>query len=198
VCGGTQSLHTNGFDEALALPTERAARIALRTQQILAHESGATDTVDPFAGSYFVESLTDEIQERAEDLMQKVEELGGSVNAIQFIRAEVEESAWGYDQRYKQKQDVVVGVNEFVTDTIDDVEILRVDPKSETEQVDRLTAFKENRDRDAVQKHLDELRETARGTGNLLVPMRAALKARASLGEVCGVLREEFGEYQEA
>jgi methylmalonyl-CoA mutase N-terminal domain/subunit len=198
VCGGTQSLHTNGFDEALALPTERAARIALRTQQILAHESGATDTVDPFAGSYFVENLTDEIQERAEELMSKVEELGGSVNAIQFIRAEVEESAWGYDQRYKQKQDVVVGVNEFVTDTVDDVEILRVDPKSETEQVERLKAFKEDRDHDAVQGHLDELRETARGSGNLLVPMRAALKARASLGEVCGVLREEFGEYQEA
>ena len=198
VCGGTQSLHTNGFDEALALPTERAARVALRTQQILAHESGATDTVDPFAGSYFVENLTDEIQERAEDLMRKVEELGGSVSAIQFIRAEVEESAWGYDQRYKQKQDVVVGVNEFVTDSIDDVEILRVDPKSETEQVERLKAFKEDRDQDAVRKHLEELREAARGSGNLLVPMRAALKARASIGEVCGVLREEFGEYQEA
>jgi methylmalonyl-CoA mutase N-terminal domain/subunit len=198
VCGGTQSLHTNGFDEALALPTERAARIALRTQQILAHESGATDTVDPFAGSFFVESLTDEIQERAEELMSKVEELGGSVNAIQFIRAEVEESAWGYDQRYKQKQDVVVGVNDYVTDTIDDVEILRVDPKSETEQVERLRAFKEDRDQDAVRRHLEELRETARGSGNLLVPMRAALKAHASLGEVSGVLREEFGEYQEA
>jgi methylmalonyl-CoA mutase N-terminal domain/subunit len=198
VCGGTQSLHTNGFDEALALPTERAARIALRTQQILAHESGATDTVDPFAGSYFVESLTDEIEERAQDLMAKVEELGGSVNAIPFIRAEVEESAWGYDQRYKSKQDVVVGVNEYVTDQIDDVEILRVDPQSEVEQVERLEAFKEDRDQDAVAKRLEELRETARGDGNLLLPMRAALKERASIGEVCGVLREEFGEYQEA
>ena len=102
VCGGTQSLHTNGFDEALALPTERAARIALRTQQIIAHESGATDSVDPFAGSYLVEALTDEIEDRAQCLIDKVEELGGSVEAIQFIRAEVEESAWGYDQRYKQ------------------------------------------------------------------------------------------------
>jgi methylmalonyl-CoA mutase N-terminal domain/subunit len=198
VCGGTQSLHTNGFDEALALPTERSARIALRTQQILAHESGATDTVDPFAGSYFVENLTDEIQERAEELMTKVEELGGSVEAIPFIRAEVEESAWGYEERYKQKQDIVVGVNEYVTDTVDDVEILRVDPKSETEQVERLVAFKEDRDQDAVAKRLEELRETARGTGNLLVPMRAALKEHASIGEVCGVLREEYGEYQEA
>jgi methylmalonyl-CoA mutase N-terminal domain/subunit len=197
VCGGTQSLHTNGFDEALALPTERAARIALRTQQILAHESGATDTVDPFAGSYFVESLTDEIQERAEDLMRRVEELGGSVNAIAFVRAEVEESAWGYDQRYKNGQDVVVGVNKYVTDDVDDVEILRVDPKTEAEQVERLKAFKANRDQDAVQKRLEDVRATARGDGNLLVPIRAALKERASIGEVCGVMREEFGEYHE-
>ena len=142
VCGGTQSLHTNGFDEALALPTERAARIALRTQQILANESGAADTVDPFAGSYFVESLTDEIEERAQELIDKVEELGGSVQSIPFIRAEVEESAWGYEERYRIKQDIVVGVNEYVTDQIDDVEILRVDPKSEEEQVDRLKEFK--------------------------------------------------------
>ena len=116
VCGGTQSLHTNGFDEALALPTERAARIALRTQQILAHESGAADTVDPFAGSYFVEALTDEIEDGAQALIDKVEELGGSVECIPFIRAEVEESAWGYEERYRQKQDIVVGVNEYVTD----------------------------------------------------------------------------------
>src|SRR3954464_10511584 len=131
VCGGTQSLHTNGFDEALALPTERAARIALRTQQIIAHESGATDTVDPFAGSYFIESLTDEIEEAAQALIDKVEAQGGSVESIPFIRAEVEESAWGYEERYKQKQDIVVGVNEYVTDQIDDVEILKIDPKTE-------------------------------------------------------------------
>jgi methylmalonyl-CoA mutase, N-terminal domain len=198
VCGGTQSLHTNGFDEALALPTERAARIALRTQQILAHESGAADTVDPFAGSYFVEALTDEIEERAQELIDKVEELGGSVQAIQFIRGEVEESAWGYDQRYKQKQDIVVGVNEYVTEDIEDVEILRVDPQSETEQVERLKTFKEDRDQDAVRARLDELREVANGDGNLLHPIRAALKDHATIGEVCGVLREEFGEYSEA
>jgi methylmalonyl-CoA mutase N-terminal domain/subunit len=198
VCGGTQSLHTNGFDEALALPTERAARIALRTQQILAHESGATDTVDPFAGSYFVESLTDEIEERAQELIDKVEELGGSVHAIPFIRAEVEESAWGYEQRYKQKQDIVVGVNEYVTDTIDDVEILKIDPETEKNQVDRLKAFKEDRDHDALQKSLEKLRETAKGTGNLLEPIRAALKENATIGEVCGVMRDEFGEYREA
>ncbi|MEA2418371.1 MAG: methylmalonyl-CoA mutase, N-terminal domain, partial [Thermoleophilaceae bacterium] len=114
VCGGTQSLHTNGYDEALALPSERAARTALRTQQILAAESGATDTVDPFAGSYFVESLTDEIERGAQGLIDKVDELGGSVECIPFIRAEVEESAWGYEERYRIKQDIVVGVNEYV------------------------------------------------------------------------------------
>src|SRR5689334_3758287 len=198
VCGGTQSLHTNGFDEALALPTERAARIALRTQQILAHESGATDTVDPFAGSYFVEALTDEIEERAQELIDKVEELGGSVQAIPFIRAEVEESAWGYEERYRIKQDIVVGVNEYVTQDMEPVETLRVDPESEREQVERLEAFKEDRDQDAVQKRLEELREVARGSGNLLEPIRAALKDHATIGEVCGVMRDEFGEDQEA
>jgi methylmalonyl-CoA mutase N-terminal domain/subunit len=198
VCGGTQSLHTNGFDEALALPSETAARIALRTQQILAHESGATDTVDPFAGSYFVEALTDEIEESAQALIDKVDEMGGSVQCIPFIRAEVEESAWGYEERYKQKQDIVVGVNEFVTDQIDEVEILRVDPESERQQVERLKKFKDERDGDAVEKRLEELRDAAKGDKNLLEPMRAALKDKASLGEVSGVLRDEFGEYTEA
>jgi methylmalonyl-CoA mutase, N-terminal domain len=198
VAGGTQSLHTNGFDEALALPTERAARIALRTQQIIAHESGVTDTVDPFAGSYYVEALTDEIEARAQELIDQIEELGGSVECIPHIRAQVEESAWSYDQRYETGQDIVVGVNKYVTDTTDDVEILRVDPKSEQEQVDRLKAFKDNRDQDELNKKLEELRETARATGNLLHPIRAALKANATIGEVCGVMRDEFGEYQEA
>jgi methylmalonyl-CoA mutase, N-terminal domain len=198
VCGGTQSLHTNGFDEALALPSETAARIALRTQQILAHESGAADTADPFAGSYFVEALTDEIEDAAQALIDKVDEMGGSVQCIPFIRAEVEESAWGYEERYKQKQDIVVGVNEYVTESIDEVETLRVDPESERQQVERLKAFKEDRDRDAVQAKLDDLRAACSGTENLLVPMRAALAERATLGEVCGVMREEFGEYSEA
>jgi methylmalonyl-CoA mutase N-terminal domain/subunit len=198
VTGGTQSLHTNGFDEALALPTERAARIALRTQQILAHESGAADTADPFAGSYFVEALTDEIEDAAQALIDKVDEMGGSVQCIPFIRAEVEESAWGYEERYKQKQDIVVGVNEYVTEQIDDVEILRIDPKTEENQVERLKTFKEDRDQEAVQARLDDLRAACSGSENLLVPMRAALKERASLGEVCGVMRDEFGEYSEA
>jgi methylmalonyl-CoA mutase, N-terminal domain len=198
VCGGTQSLHTNGFDEALALPSERAARIALRTQQILAAESGATDTVDPFAGSYFVEALTDEIEERAQELIDKVEQMGGSVECIPFIRAEVEQSAWGYEERYRIKQDIVVGVNEYVTDQVDDVEILRVDPESEREQVERLKKFKSERDEDAVRDRLEELRSVAQGDGNLLHPIRAALKEHATIGEVSGVMREEFGEYSEA
>ena len=198
VCGGTQSLHTNGFDEALALPSETAARIALRTQQILAHETGATDTADPFAGSYFVEALTDEIEESAQALIDKVEELGGSVQCIPFIRAEVEESAWGYEERYNQKQDIVVGVNQYVTDSIDEVEILRVDPESERQQLERLEAFKQDRDQAAVKERLEELRSACGGSENLLIPMRAALKERASIGEVCGVMRDEFGEYSEA
>jgi methylmalonyl-CoA mutase, N-terminal domain len=198
VCGGTQSLHTNGYDEALALPTEKAARIALRTQQILGHESGAADTVDPFAGSYFIEALTDEIEEGARALIDKVDELGGSVQCIPFIRAEVEESAWGYEQRYKTKQDIVVGVNEYVSDEPDDVEILKIDPDTERNQVERLTRFKVERDQDAVRARLEDLRVACRAEENLLHPLRAALKERSTLGEVCGVMREEFGEYSEA
>src|SRR5207249_4163583 len=136
VCGGTQSLHTNGYDEALALPTERAARIALRTQQIIAHESGAAFTVDPFAGSYYVEALTDEVESRARELIAKVDELGGSVAAIDFIKHEIEESAWGYQERYRQGQDVVVGVNRYVTEDAEVPETLRVDPQAERDQVE--------------------------------------------------------------
>src|SRR3981081_2422866 len=138
VCGGTQSLHTNGFDEARALPSERAAKIAVRTQQILAHESGAADTVDPFAGSYFVESLTDEIEARANELIAKVDALGGSVKAIEFITGEIDESAWGYQERYRIGQDIVVGVNAYQEDDIEVPDLLRVDPESERQQLERL------------------------------------------------------------
>jgi methylmalonyl-CoA mutase N-terminal domain/subunit len=196
VCGGTQSLHTNGFDEALALPSERAAKIALRTQQILAHESGATDTVDPFAGSYFVEALTDEIEARASELIAKVDELGGSVNAIAFITGEIDESAWGYQERYRTGQDVVVGVNRYVEETeVEIPDLLRVDPASERAQVDRLQAFKADRDQALVARRLEELREVARGTGNLLPAIKDALRDRCSLGEVCGAMQDVFGAY---
>ena len=160
VCGGTQSLHTNGFDEALALPTERAAKIALRTQQILAHESGAADTVDPFAGSYFVESLTDEIEARANELIAKVDALGGSVNAIEFITGEIDESAWGYQERYRIGQDIVVGVNAYEEDDIEVPDLLRVDPRVRARTARRgWRRFKADRDQELVEQRLEELRE---------------------------------------
>jgi methylmalonyl-CoA mutase N-terminal domain/subunit len=195
VCGGTQSLHTNGFDEALALPTERAAKIALRTQQIIASESGAADTVDPFAGSYFVESLTDEIEERAQKLIDKVDSLGGSVHAIEFITGEIDESAWGYQERYRIGQDIVVGVNKYEEDEVEVPDLLRVDPESEREQVERLAAFKADRDQALVDSRLEALREAARGTDNLLPFIKDALRDRCSLGEVCGAMGDVFGKY---
>jgi methylmalonyl-CoA mutase N-terminal domain/subunit len=197
VCGGTQSLHTNGFDEALALPTERAARIALRTQQILGYESGAADTVDPFAGSYFVEALTDEIETSARELIAKVDELGGSVKAIEFMKNEIEESAFGYHERYRIGQDIVVGVNKYEDDRNPEVpDILRVDPESEHQQVQRLKAFKSDRDQGLVDRRLEEIRQCARGTDNMLPVLRQALKDRASMGEVCEAMRDVFGEYR--
>jgi methylmalonyl-CoA mutase N-terminal domain/subunit len=196
VCGGTQSLHTNGFDEALALPSERAAKLALRTQQVIAHESGATDTVDPFAGSYYVEALTAEIEQRAWALIEKVDDQGGSVEAIAFIKNEIEESAFGYHERYRTAQDVVVGVNRYVEDSAEVEEILSVDPESERQQLERLKAYKADRDNDLTTRRLDELRTAAQGSDNLLPPIRQALKDNASVGEVCGALRDVFGEYQ--
>ena len=196
VCGGTQSLHTNGFDEALALPTERAAKIALRTQQIIGYESGAADTVDPFAGSYFVEALTDEIELRAQELIAKVDELGGSVQAIDFMKNEIEESAFGYHERYRTEQDIVVGVNKFVEDNPEVPDILRVDPESEREQVVRLAAFKAGRDTELIERHLEAIRACARGSDNMLPVLRAALKDRCSIGEVCGAMRDVFGDYK--
>src|SRR5881275_2892948 len=196
VCGGTQSLHTNGFDEALALPTERAAKIALRTQQIIGYESGAADTVDPFAGSYFVEALTEEIETSARGLIEKIDELGGSVQAIEFIKNEIEESAFGYHERYRIAQDIVVGVNRFVEDDPEVTDILRVDPESERQQVERLKAFKADRDAEVVERRLEEVRVAARGADNILPTLREALKDRCSMGEVCGAMRDVFGEYQ--
>jgi methylmalonyl-CoA mutase, N-terminal domain len=195
VCGGTQSLHTNGFDEALALPSERAAKIAVRTQQILAHESGAADTVDPFAGSFFVESLTDEIETRARELIERIDSMGGSVGAIEFITGEIDESAWGYQERYRIGQDIVVGVNAYQEDDVEVPDLLRVDPESERLQLERLRAFKAARDRGLVESRLEQLRAVARGSENLLPPIRQALKDRCSLGEVCGAMQDVFGRY---
>jgi methylmalonyl-CoA mutase, N-terminal domain len=196
VCGGTQSLHTNGYDEALALPSERAAKLALRTQQVIAHESGATDTVDPFAGSYYVEALTDEIERRAHALIEKVDALGGSVEAVGFIKEEIEESAFGYHERYRTEQDVVVGVNRYVEEEAEVEEILRLDPEAERAQVERLRAFRAGRDQAAADRRLEELQAACRGDKNLLLPIRGALREGCTLGEVCGAMREVFGEYQ--
>ena len=197
VCGGTQSLHTNGYDEALALPSERAAKIALRTQQILAHESGAADTVDPFAGSYYVEALTAEIERRAWRLIEKIDEMGGSVNAIAFIKGEIEESAFGYHERYRTAQDIVVGVNKYDEDDVEVEDILRVDPETEKDQLDRLKAFKADRDQEAAAAAPGgAARGLPRAARTCSRASSEALRDHCSLGEVCGAMRDEFGEYQ--
>jgi methylmalonyl-CoA mutase N-terminal domain/subunit len=196
VCGGTQSLHTNGYDEALALPSEQAAKLALRTQQVIAFESGATDTADPLAGSYFIESLTAEIERRARALIEQVDELGGAVAALDFITAEIDESAWGYQERYRTGQDIVVGVNRYVEDEPRVQGILRVDPDSERDQVARLHAVRAGRDAALLGARLAELHSAARGTANLLPAIREALRVRATIGEVCGTLREVFGSHR--
>ena len=162
---------------------------------MIAYESGATDTVDPFAGSYFVESLTDEIELRAKELMAKVEELGGSVVALDFMQREIEESASSYHERYKSGQDMIVGVNKFVTDQVDDVDILKVDPEAEQRQVSAEGASSEPRP-GRGRRRLDVAAQAAQGDGNLLPPIKEALRAGASIGEVCGALRDVFGEYK--
>ncbi|MER7997876.1 methylmalonyl-CoA mutase family protein [Streptomyces sp. NPDC095613] len=198
VLGGTQSLHTNSFDEAIALPTDRAARLALRTQQILAHETDVTATVDPLAGSYAVETMTDEVEAAATVLMTRVEELGGAVGAIErgFQKAEIERAAYTVARETERGDRVVVGVNRFVLDEEEPYEPLRLDPAIETRQKARLARLRAERDGGAVADALAGLRETARGTGNVLYPMKAALAARATVGEVCDALREVWGTYE--
>ncbi len=196
VCGGTQSLHTNGYDEALALPSERAAKLALRTQQVLAYESGAADTADPFAGSYYVETLTNEIERRAAKLIERIDELGGAIAAIGFVTREIDESAWGYQERYRTGQDVVVGLNRFVEED-DDIphDILRVDPESERGQVARLALVKASRDEAEAKRRLDALRDVCAGDANALPAIREAVRARATVGEICTTMAEVFGHY---
>ena len=198
VLGGTQSLHTNGFDEALGLPTEQAARIALRTQQIIGYESGVVDTPDPLAGSYRVESLTDEVEKLAWEYIARIDEMGGAVDAIEagFQMDEIDQSAYEYTKSIDDKERTIVGVNSFTVDVESDPTVLTVDPQLEVGQVTRLKAFKANRDQAVVQARLDDVRECAKGTANLLYPMKEALRAHATLGEVSDALREVFGTYQ--
>ncbi len=198
VLGGTQSLHTNSFDEAIALPTEKAARLALRTQQVLAYETDVTTTVDPFAGSYVVESMTDALEEAARELMGRVEDLGGAVAAIEqgFQKREIEQSAYQVATSIDSGERVVVGVNRFTIDEEEHYEPLRVDPAIEAEQAERLGRLRAERDGAAVAAALDAVRAAARGTDNVLYPMRAALAARATVGEVSDALRDVWGTYQ--
>jgi methylmalonyl-CoA mutase N-terminal domain/subunit len=198
VLGGTQSLHTNSFDEALALPSEKAARLALRTQQVLAYETDVPATVDPFAGSYAVERLTDDLEEAARELMGRVEDLGGAVAAIErgFQKSEIEQAAYATAREVEEGARTVVGVNRFVVRGDEIYEPLRMDPQIEKEQAARLAELRSARSNDAVSAALDRLRAAASGTENVLPPLRAALAARATVGEVCGALREVWGRYQ--
>ncbi|CAB4696975.1 MAG: methylmalonyl-CoA mutase [Actinobacteria bacterium] len=195
--GGAQSLHTNSFDEALALPTERSARIALRTQQILQNEAGATDTADPLGGAYYIEALTAELVERARELIDRVDEIGGAVAAIEsgFIKDEIETAAYRYQQEVESGTRVIVGVNGFIEEADERVELQKIDPTSEAQQVERTARVRTGRDADAAAATLAAVRSAAQDGSNLLPPMREALKALCSIGEVCGVLREEFGTY---
>jgi methylmalonyl-CoA mutase, N-terminal domain len=197
VLGGTQSLHTNSYDEAIALPTEKAARLALRTQQVLAYETDVTATVDPFAGSYVVEALTDETEAAARDLMRQVEDFGGAVAAIEkgFQKQEIERSAYKIAQEIDGGDRIIVGLNKFGIAAEEPYEPLRVDPAIEAQQVDRLATLRAERDNDAVDAALEALREAARGDANCLFPMKDALKARATVGEVCNALRDVWGVY---
>ena len=200
VLGGTQSLHTNSRDEALGLPTEDSVRIALRTQQIVAYESGVTNTVDPLAGSYFVESLTNEIEQQVWNYLDKIEQLGGMVHAIEsgYIQKEIQDAAYRYQQEIEKGQRVVVGVNKFTMEEEATKEILRVDPQLRKIQSERLAQLRSKRDQEAVNKRLKDLADAARDEKVNLMPfILEAAKAYATLGEICNVLRNEFGEYQE-
>jgi methylmalonyl-CoA mutase N-terminal domain/subunit len=196
--GGTQSLHTNSFDEAIALPTEKAARLAVRTQQVLAHETDLTSTVDPFAGSYAIEALTDEVEAAALDLMGMIEEMGGAVEAIErgYQKGQIERAAYHTSQQIDAGERVIVGVNRYALDAEDRYEPLRVDPEIESRQAARLATLRSERSSGDVKRALDELRRAAEGTDNVLPPMKSALAARATVGEVCHALREIWGTYQ--
>jgi methylmalonyl-CoA mutase N-terminal domain/subunit len=198
VMGGTQSLHTNGFDEALGLPTARAARLALRTQQVIAHESGVADTIDPLGGSFFVESLTDAVEAAAQDYLDRIDAMGGAVAAIEagYMQDEIERSSFEYIKAVNDGEKVIVGVNQYVEEEPERAEVFPIDPAMQAAQVARTREVRAARSQDAVDAALAEVRAAARGTQNLLVPMRVALSRSATLGEVSDVLREEFGVYR--
>lgn len=198
VLGGTQSLHTNGYDEALSLPTEEAARIALRTQQIIAFESGVTDTVDPLAGSYFVEALTGELEAAAQKLIDAIDAMGGSVNAIEqgYIQDEIAASAYAYQQKVESGEKIIVGVNKFQWKEEAKIPTLRIDDQIRAEQISRLNNLKNSRDNAYCQQLLDRLRSNASDGTNLMPTVVEAAAAKCTLGEIANVLRQAFGEYK--
>src|SRR5436190_14750104 len=197
VAGGAQSIHTNSFDEALALPTEHSVQIALRTQQLLAHEAGGTDTADPLGGAYFIESLTDELEARATELIERVDELGGAVAAIEqgFVQGEIEQAAFEYQRQVESGERVIVGVNRYQEPEPEQIELHRIDPEAERRQLERTARVRAERDAAAAEAAAARVREAARGSKKLLPPLRDALQARCTVGELCNVLREEFGMY---
>ena len=199
VLGGTQSLHTNSMDEALALPSEKAVHIALRTQQIIAHESGVTNTVDPLAGSYFVEALTNRMEAQVYDYFHKIEALGGVIPALEvgFFQREIAEAAFRYQREIDTDQRTVVGVNDYLADEPLTIPILEIDPDGERRQIERLRRVRRERDNQAVEERLTALEDAARGGANLMVPILDAVRAYATLGEIMGVFRQVFGEYRE-
>jgi methylmalonyl-CoA mutase N-terminal domain/subunit len=197
VLGGTQSLHTNGYDEALSLPTEAAARIALRTQQIIAFESGVTDTVDPMAGSYFIEELTDELEKAAQVYIDRIDAMGGAVKAIEqdYIQQEIASSAYQYQNDIESGEKVIVGVNRFVQQEAPAENVFRVDDAIRKMQMDKLIVLKASRDNPAVNDSLQQLTEAAKGGQNLMPFILTAVESYATLGEIANTLREIFGEY---
>jgi methylmalonyl-CoA mutase N-terminal domain/subunit len=199
VLGGSQSLHTNSMDEALCLPSEEAVQIALRTQQLIANETGVADTVDPLGGSYYVESMTSEICNRAEEYIKKIDDIGGAVDAIEqgYVQREIQDSAYKYQREIEQEERVVIGLNKFQVEEEKPTNLLRVDPSVRVDQIERLKALKSSRDETAVQKSLANLKQRAEGNDNLLPHILEAVKTYATLGEICDVLREVFGEYQQ-
>ena len=197
VAGGAQSLHTNSYDEALALPTEHAARLALRTQQILRAEAGTTDTADPLGGAYFIEALTDELEARAWELIERVDQLGGAVAAVEegFVQDEIERAAFAWQQEVESGERVIVGVNAHTEASEERVELLQIDPEAERRQLERTGRVRAERNAEEAAAALAAVRETSHGDANLLLPMRDALRARCTIGEICEVLRGEWGMY---
>jgi len=197
VCGGAQSVHTNSYDEALALPTEHAATIALRTQQILQHEAGTTATADPLGGSYYIEALTDELDRRAWELIEQVLDMGGAVAAVEagFVQGEIEAAAYQWQVDVEAGERVIVGVNKYAADVEAPIELHRIDPEGERRQCERTAKLRAGRNAELAAATLGRVRDTAVGTGNLLPPMRDALAAHCTIGEICAVLRQEWGEF---